>query len=90
VIRQGTGQESLGDDRVPCVDKMEDGRVRYMPLAADPCLVSTASPNDRSETTAMYIFSRKIKQKKVRNRSARHRAAARHKERRRYAARMAG
>jgi hypothetical protein len=38
----------------------------------------------------MYIFSRKIKQKKVRNRSARRRAAAAHKERRRYAARMAG
>lgn len=30
----------------------------------------------------MYIFSRKIKQKKVRNRSARRRAAAAHKERR--------
>ena len=38
----------------------------------------------------MYIFSRKIKQKKVRNRSARRRAAAAQKERRRYAARMAG
>jgi hypothetical protein len=38
----------------------------------------------------MYIFSRKIKQKKVRNRSARHRAGLRSKERKRYAARMAG
>jgi hypothetical protein len=38
----------------------------------------------------MYIFSRKIKQKKVRNRSARLRAGLRSKERKRYAARMAG
>jgi len=38
----------------------------------------------------MYIFSRKIKQKKVRNRSARRRAAFRSKESKRYAARMAG